>query len=78
MSKIDNMLTYATIVGRDLCVLAITVVFLVRVSKRENSLKRQLVKKEDVLDAMDLTSVLGSVTPLMAFSRYLDGTMPEH
>ena len=47
-------------------------IFLVRVGRRENSLKEQLIKKEDVLDVMDLSTVLSSVTPLIAFSKYLD------
>ena len=67
-----NQLTYYTIICRDLAVLAITVIFLVRVGRRENSLKEQLAKSEDVLDAMDLYTVLDSVTPLMAFSKYLE------
>ena len=49
----------------------ITVIFLVRVGRRENSLKQMLAKDENVQDAEDLSSVLGSVTPLMAFSKYL-------
>ena len=53
-------------------ILAITVIFLVRVGRRENSLKEQLIKKEDVMDVMDLSTVLSSVTPLIAFSKYLD------
>ena len=31
-----------------------------------------MIKKEDVLDVMDLSTVLSSVTPLIAFSKYLD------
>ena len=49
----------------------ITVIFLVRVGRRENSLKQMLAKDEKVQDAEDLSSGLGSVTPLMAFSKYL-------
>ena len=42
------MLTYCTTVARDLTVLVITLVFLVRVGRRENSLKQKLTKKEGV------------------------------
>lgn len=48
--------------------LAITVYFLVKVGIRENSLKQQLTKRENLYDVMDLSTVLGSVTPLMSFS----------
>lgn len=72
------MLTYFTIVVRDLGVLAITVVFLLRVGMRERSLKRQLSQKEDLLDVMDLSTVLYSVTPLMAFSKFLNEHMPNY
>lgn len=34
--------------------------------------------KEDLLDMMDLSAVLGSVTPLIAFSKYLEETKPDH
>ena len=71
LDKNTNILTYYTILLRDLSVLAITVIFLIYVGQRENSLKQQLTLKEDVLDVMDLQTVLGSVTPLMAFSKYL-------
>ena len=73
-----NILTYWTIFGRDLASLAITVTFLIRVGRRENSLKEQLVKGEGILDAMDLYTVLDSVTPLMAFSKYLEEKKPNH
>jgi len=73
-----SKLTYCTILGRDLAALAITVIFLVRVGRRENSLKEQLVKGEGTLDAIDLYTVLDSVTPLMAFSKYLEDYKPNY
>jgi len=48
VTPINKKLTYCTIICRDLLVLIITVVFLIRVGLRENSLKRQLAKKEDL------------------------------
>ena len=61
-------MTYSTIIVRDMTSLAITVYFLVKVGIRENSLKQQLTKRENLYDVMDLSTVLGSVTPLMSFS----------
>lgn len=78
MIKNANILTYYTLVVRDLSVLIITVIFLIRVGIRENSLKQQLVMKEDLMDMMDLSAVLGSVTPLIAFSKYLEEKKSSH
>ena len=48
LNKNAGVLTYCTTVARDLTVLVITLVFLVRVGRRENSLKQKLTKKEGV------------------------------
>ena len=42
LDQISNILTYYTILLRDLTVLGITVIFLILVGRRENSLKQQL------------------------------------
>lgn len=54
LDYLSRILTYYTILFRDLTVLLITVVFLIFVGRRENSLKQQLKMEENLLDVMDL------------------------
>ena len=60
------------IILRDFAILTITIYFLMVVNKRENSIKTVLAKKDTVLDLMDLETVLSSVTPIIAFTNYID------
>ena len=60
------------IILRDFAILSITIYFLMVVNKRENSIKTVLAKKDTVLDLMDLETVLSSVTPIIAFTNYID------
>ena len=69
---------YCCIILRDTLILCITTYFLVRVNRRENNLKVVLAKKDSVLDLLDLESVLGSVTPMIAFSKYIDEQYPDY
>ena len=64
--------TYVIIVIRDLSILVITVYFLISVNRRETDLQTVLAKKDTVLDLMELDSVLCSVTPMIAFQKYID------
>ena len=77
MVYLAQLWTYITIVLRDFVILSITIYFLIVVNKRENDIKTVLAKKDTVLDLMDLETVLSSVTPIIAFTNYIDDKRGE-
>ena len=77
MVYLAQLWTYITIVLRDFIILLITIYFLIVVNKRENDIKTVLAKKDTVLDLMDLETVLSSVTPIIAFTNYIDDKREE-
>ena len=70
--------SYIVIILRDFIVHCVMVYFIVRVNRRESSIKNELARQDTTYDLQELKTLLNSYRPLMAFSAYLEKEKPEH
>lgn len=78
LQQVAYDMTYVTLIIRDSSVLLITIYFIVKVNNKEETVCRQLQAYESVHDVFDLSTVLYSVTPLVAFGNYLEAEHPSY